>query len=243
MKLISLNIEGDKHLDKIILFLEKEKADVFCFSEIFEEDIKNIRPLINIPYIFAHECYRPSMIKDGGDLKTFGIAIFSKNITWSDTFFVIGDPNLIPKFQRSADLKEKPHELYVPAIIAKIQFSKKEYFITNTHLTVTEQGESTNYSFEQAIKLIDYLKKYKEMIICGDFNSPRGGGVFDYFCKFYKDNIPKKYKTSLDQNLHRVKNLEFMVDVFFSTKNYRIRNVKLIDGVSDHMAIVAEINL
>lgn len=58
MKLISLNIEGDKHLDKIIKFLEKEKADVFCFSEIFEEDIKHIKPLVDMPYVFAHECYR-----------------------------------------------------------------------------------------------------------------------------------------------------------------------------------------
>jgi len=241
MKIISLNIEGDKHLDKIIKFLEKEKADIFCFSEIFEEDIKYITPLINMPYVFAHECYRSSMVKDVEELKTFGIAIFSKNIKWSETFFLIGNKNLIPKFQRSADLKEKPHELYVPAIITKIEFNNKEYFITNTHLTVTEHGESTDYSFKQATKLVSYLKKYPEMIICGDFNSPRGGGVFDYFCKFYKDNIPKKYKTSLDQNLHRVKNLEYMVDVLFSTKNYTIKNVKLIDSVSDHMAVVAEI--
>lgn len=242
MKIISLNIEGDKHLDKIIKFLEKEKADIFCFTEIFEEDIKNITPLINVPYVFAHECYRPSMIKDA-DFKTFGIAIFSKNIIWSETFFVIGNPNLIPKFQRSADLKERPHELYVPAITAKIKFNNQEYSITNTHLTVTERGESTNYSFEQAKKLVNYLEKYPEIIICGDFNSPRGGSVFDYFCKFYKDNIPKKYKTSLDQNLHRVKNLKLMVDVLFSTKSYKIKKVKLIHGISDHMAIVAEISL
>lgn len=182
------------------------------------------------------------MIKDD-DFKTFGIAIFSKNIAWSETFFVIGDPNLIPKFQRSADLKEKPHELYVPAITVKVQFNNQKYFITNTHLTVTEQGESTNYCFQQAIKLANYLEKYPDMIICGDFNSPRGGSVFDYFCKLYKDNIPKKYKTSLDQNLHRVKKLKFMVDVLFSTKSYKIKRVKLINGVSDHMAVVAEISL
>jgi exonuclease III len=243
MKIISLNMEGDKHIDKIIKLLEKEKADIVCFSEIFEEDIKFLTPLIDIPYIFAHECYRQSMVKNNADIKTFGVAIFSKNITWSNIFYVVGNHNLIPKFQKSANLEEKPHELYVPAITVKIQFNNKEYFITNTHLVVTEKGESTDYSFEQATKLVNYLKEYPEMIICGDFNSPRGGGVFDYFCKFYKDNIPNKYKTSLDQNLHRVKKLKFMVDVLFSTKNYTVENVKLVDGVSDHMAVIAQISL
>ena len=34
----------------------------------------------------------------------------------------------------------------------------------------------------------------------------------------------------------------FMVDGLFTTPTYRALNVKLIDGISDHMAIVAEIN-
>jgi len=32
-----------------------------------------------------------------------------------------------------------------------------------------------------------------------------------------------------------------MVDCLFSTPAYKASNVKLVDGVSDHMAIVAEI--
>ena len=65
--------------------------------------------------------------------------------------------------------------------------------------------------------------------------------AFDRIARKYKDNIPKKYKTSLDQNLHRVKGLQYMVDGLFTTPGYKASNVKLVDGVSDHVAIVADI--
>ena len=43
MKLISLNIEGDKHLDdKILPFFDKEKPDVLCLQEVFAKDIQKI---------------------------------------------------------------------------------------------------------------------------------------------------------------------------------------------------------
>jgi exonuclease III len=32
MKLININIEGDKHFDTVIPFLEKEKPDVLCLQ-------------------------------------------------------------------------------------------------------------------------------------------------------------------------------------------------------------------
>jgi len=43
VKLISLNIEGDKHLDdKILPFFDKEKPDVLCLQEVFAKDIQKI---------------------------------------------------------------------------------------------------------------------------------------------------------------------------------------------------------
>jgi hypothetical protein len=48
--------------------------------------------------------------------------------------------------------------------------------------------------------------------------------------------------TSLDQNLHRVKGLQYMVDGCFSSGDVNVTSVKLCDGVSDHMAVVAIVN-
>ena len=36
--------------------------------------------------------------------------------------------------------------------------------------------------------------------------------TFNRLAEKYKDNIPLEYKTSIDQNLHRVKGLQVMVD-------------------------------
>ena len=39
MKLISLNIEGSKHLERIIPFITKESPDVLCLQEVFKADL------------------------------------------------------------------------------------------------------------------------------------------------------------------------------------------------------------
>ena len=138
-------------------------------------------------------------------------------------------------------MRDRSHHIAVPAIIAKIEVNSEYYFITNTHLAVTANGEAANYQIKQAENLLSLLGSFSDMIVCGDLNAPRGGEVFNLFKNVYQDNIPAEYETSLDQSLHRVKGLKFVVDHILSTKNYSFTNVVLVDGVSDHMAVVGEV--
>lgn len=41
MKLISLNIEGHKHIDRQLPFFEIEAPDVLCLQEVFEPDVSD----------------------------------------------------------------------------------------------------------------------------------------------------------------------------------------------------------
>ena len=116
------------------------------------------------------------------------------------------------------------------------------YKFVTTHFTITKNGESTPYQLEVLDLLLAQLEKLGEFVFCGDMNAPRGNETFNRLAEKYKDNIPLEYKTSIDQNLHRVKGLQVMVDGLFTTPTYRTSNVKLVDGISDHMAVVAEIN-
>lgn len=243
MKIISLNIEGDKHLERVLKFLIKQQPDVVCFSEVFENDAYYFASQLNMSYIFAHQCYRPSLINKDLTVKTFGIALLSKNIISSCTHYIIGDERKIPRFQRSFDLNQKPHNIFLPAIIATISHDKLKYNVTTTHLAVTPEGKTTEYQINHEKNLVQYLSKFSDMIICGDFNAPRGGEAFSYFAKIYKDNIPPKYVTSLDQNLHRVKGLQRMVDCLFSTKKYKFDRISLVDDLSDHMAVVGNVEI
>jgi endonuclease/exonuclease/phosphatase family metal-dependent hydrolase len=95
--------------------------------------------------------------------------------------------------------------------------------------------------------LLEFLKKnFKEIVFCGDFNAPRGGEIFSAFADRYKDNIPEKYKTSLDSS-HKGYGKPWwettMVDGIFSTPRYIVKNVIFHKGLSDHQAVTAEIFL
>ena len=60
LKVLSLNIEGDNHLDRVIRIIKIEKPDVACLQEVFKADIHylqgalgmcvNYTPLMSIKY-------------------------------------------------------------------------------------------------------------------------------------------------------------------------------------------------
>src|SRR5690349_7379864 len=47
LKLLSLNMEGHKHLGRVIKLLQAEKPDVVCFQELFEVDVPVIEQVFN----------------------------------------------------------------------------------------------------------------------------------------------------------------------------------------------------
>jgi exonuclease III len=43
IKLITLNIEGDRHLDRVIPFLQKENAHVVCLQEVLQSNVELLK--------------------------------------------------------------------------------------------------------------------------------------------------------------------------------------------------------
>jgi exonuclease III len=241
MKLISLNIENNLHYETVLPFIKKERPDVICFQEVLEEDFEFLKRELDLNGIFC--CF--SYIKSKSYLqlrgKKQGVAIFSKNIVNSGSIFYYGQENNILKPFTEYMSDEKFTKNYA-LIWANIKNNDNIiYKIITTHLPVTKEGESSPFQIEVASNLLSTLSTLGELVLCGDMNAPRGSKTFSMLEKNYKDNIPEEYKTSIDQNLHRVKGIQFMVDGLFTTPTYKASNVKLVDGVSDHMAIVAEI--
>lgn len=83
---------------------------------------------------------------------------------------------------------------------------------------------------------IAIFSKYK-------INAPRGREIFEKFSEKFTDNVPEEVTTTLDQNIHRVKGLQLVVDGFFSSKNILVQDVKVCDGVSDHKTVLGSIEL
>jgi endonuclease/exonuclease/phosphatase family metal-dependent hydrolase len=241
MKLVSINIETNKHYDLILPFLKREKPDVVCLQELLEEDVPLFKQKLDMNvvsqiYHYQRGTKRPEL---AGKKQVLGI--FSKNIISSESYFYEGGREniLLPFNEYLRDEKKQENKALLWADV--LDSSGNTFRFATTHFTLTENGESTPHQLQILDVFLKQLDTIGDFILCGDMNAPRGNETFNRLAKKYKDNIPLEYKTSLDQKLHRVPGLELMVDGLFTTPLYSASNIRLVDGVSDHMAIVANI--
>lgn len=87
------------------------------------------------------------------------------------------------------------------------------------------------------------LGSYPDYVLCGDFNSPRGR---ETFAKFSDElglihHLPLSIATTIDPRFHDAGALELVVDTIFSTPEYQVLDVEVLEGISDHKAIFATV--
>jgi endonuclease/exonuclease/phosphatase family metal-dependent hydrolase len=241
LSFVQLNIERNKHLQRFIPLLQREKPDVVCLQEVIESYIPEIEKGIGMKVVR----FAPMTIWSDNDVNTgikMGVAIFSrleaKDIV-VDYYVVNGKkPGEMTFFERGPHQQETIQKVLLSAVFEK---DGKEYRIGTTHFTWTPDGEASDTQREDVQAFLKALSKYPEIVFSGDLNAPRGKEIFETIAKEYHDNIPKDLVTSIDQELHRVKGIMLMVDSLFSTPGYEVSNVRTTFGVSDHCAIAADI--
>ncbi len=221
----SLNIEKRIHLDKFIPFFKKKNLDIIALQEVCVSDVGKISEKLKMPYVVYQAMELNSHVT--GPKIEQGVAIFSKYPLDKREAYILG--------------LERIQTFYF--LVVEIKILEKSIFFGTTHFPVTKEGQVTKFQLSVCNNLLKVLKKYPEIIFMGDFNAPRGRKVFDKIKSKFTDHIPSIYKTSIDQNLHRVKGLQYMVDGLFTTNNIKINNVTLHDNISDHMAITGELLL
>jgi exonuclease III len=243
IKLISLNIEFNKHYDKVFSFFETNNPDVICLQEILEEDFEFIQKKIGYKGVFKFYGYQSHKTEYYKDVegKRYGVAIFAKEIISNGYEYYWGKEENFSIPPEDFIKNDENMRSYVFLWVIVQELNGNKYTVVTTHFPVTREGESTPHQLEILLPFFEKLDTLGDVIVCGDFNAPRGNETFKRIAQKYKDSIPEEYRTSIDQNLHRVKGIMFMVDGLFLSKNYEARNVRLQDGVSDHMAIVATI--
>jgi mRNA deadenylase 3'-5' endonuclease subunit Ccr4 len=241
LKLISINIEQDRHHDTVIPFLLKENADVVCVQELFERDVPLFEKVLGMKCYFVRFYFQPGK---SGDFEMMGVGLFAKNFSNPGYEYFVGSDGEYVRFEFVGDPYIQRSKGSRAVMWATVEDKEgTSYVIASTHFTWTPEGLSTKYQKEDAEKVITILDtKVKEFVFVGDTNAPRGLETFSMFAKEWKDTIPKEYDSSIDPALHRVKGLRHMVDVLFTTPEYEAHNVKLVEGVSDHKAVVAEIH-
>lgn len=233
LKILSVNIEYDRHIDKVQKLIDDLDPDIICLQEVMKEDVPVFAKQINGEYYFS------TMNFEESSEFIDGIAIISKHkITRTSEDYYYKN-----KVRSRTRLGKHIQGSMMVLLGAEIEKDGEHFNILNTHFLKTsiEGGFPDEFQFTEIKSLINSLSKHKEFILCGDFNAPRGMEIFTTLAEKYKDNIDPKYTSSLDPVLHRRPDLELMVDGLFTTPEYKVTEMYFQDGVSDHFAIVAEV--
>jgi len=238
LSVATLNIEGDKHLNLVIPFLKERKPDIACIQEIHELDMPLFEEALSAKGVFAPGILRQSPARPG---VPEGEAIFSKlPILASAIRQYAGDPRTPVFFDRTTTATKHATQRYMLTTV-QVEHEGKRYTIGTTHFIWTPDGEADDFQRRGLLKFMKALDETGEVLLMGDFNAPRGKEIFTALAQRFKDNVPAEYTTSIHGPLHREGPIPFMVDGIFSTPQYSVSGVSMFCGVSDHCALVAEV--
>lgn len=246
-KLLTLNVEDDKHLERIKPFIAEENPDIVCLQEVFREDVLWLVGT-EFQVEFMPMCLKPR--RDGG-LAYRGIAVCTRSPAWKVVRDYYFQPNttLIPADDMDTESKRKTY--WHGVVGATIDDNGLDMTIFTTHFTWTPNGLSNEFQAQDMKRLLAFMAEMPPHLICGDFNIPRKqNSMYPLLTAHYADNVPSEIETSIYVPLHRIKDdpveseriSHFMVDYIFSTPGaYNVTDVQMRANVSDHYGIVATI--
>lgn len=233
LRLLQLNIERDKHLDRVCSFLDHESFDVICLQETFERDAHMLAERYNLSLHFT-----PRVLRNGA---AEGVAILSPHpLKQKRSIRYAGQETLIEGILQGTMDEKTGSQMYLVAF-ADVTLPTGHLTIGTTHFPWTPDGGASDFQRKTMFTLLELLASESNFILCGDFNAPRGGEIWEMLAAHYCDNIPTTYTSSIDPELHRAAPLELMVDGIFSTPGYKVSNVLRVCGLSDHCGFTGEI--
>lgn len=247
VRLVSINIESDRHLPQVFAFLESQQPDIVCLAEVFEEDLPLFEEKLGMPATFAAQA---SVYQENPHFSArglFGVAQFSRfPVQETQQLYYVGDANNIPEFYKDPDLNDldTTNNATNRVVIARTYSlpDGKSITIANTHFTWSAAGSSTPRQARDAQEMKRLLATLPAHILVGDLNAPRGGETFQIIANGYSDALPQTVVSTLDPILHRAKT-NLVVDAILAHPAYQISNVAVYEGVSDHKALAANIDL
>ncbi|TKW61908.1 MAG: endonuclease/exonuclease/phosphatase family protein [Blastochloris viridis] len=238
LRIASINIERSKHLHRVDAFLQTYKPDVLCLQELMRSDIAFFEDIMGNAMAFAPMLKGPSPDKEGlDDAQGVGIIGWGALTGVTRTYYHGTAAEAVEHHTGYGD-NTTPNVL--------LAASYQGFRIATTHLNVTVHGEATPSQQASAAKLVAAAqaesKAHDGLLLCGDFNAPRGRATFSLISQAFEDGIPSHYTSSLDPDLHRAGPIPFMVDGLFHTPSYLLADAKLHTGISDHCALTCTLS-
>lgn len=241
MKLLSLNIEGIMHLERVFYLLDCERPNILCLQE---SPLSISSELRRRGYVVT--CApRTVKIQDGFSF-TEGNIFATLAHHRPEVHYYFRPQERVAIF----DINRVRETVFQSLIFAEVG----DINIATTHFTWGSDGRvATDDQVEDMKRMLDILDAKPAHILCGDLNIPRNMNSLyeNMLLPRYTDAIPSDYESSLDLSLHRVGgDIEkvkllggFMVDHLLLKDPFVAKSVRLEFGVSDHAAIVADVGM
>lgn len=239
MKFISCNIEGNRHLEaRLLPFFQAEAADVLCLQEVFAVDLPLLEAATGLQSIFVPQAQVTQVNPHLPARGLWGVAILAPEfVSWQAENY-IGTAAVVPEFFANND----PNSMNRVLLSAQVKVAGEVFQIATTHFTWSGEGIVNDEQRRAYARLLPLLEGFKELLFCGDLNTPRGYELWDDLALRYLDNIPASIDTTVDKNLHKSGfDIRLVIDAMFSSPAYAISDVRVVPNTSDHMAVVAQV--
>jgi endonuclease/exonuclease/phosphatase family metal-dependent hydrolase len=239
LKLVSLNVEGNRHVERVFSFLEKTDADVICLQEVFETEFRLLRRVLRMHGMFAPvtRIGEKEYKNVSGTPGIEGVGLLTRlPFRELSQHYYLGAHHPIPEY-KDRDMNTINRVL----VTATVTRDGADYIVGTTHFTWTPDGKANDDQRRDIKSLLKILAGIPEIILVGDFNAPRGREIWGMLASLYKDNIPADVDTTIEANLSRHGDLRLVVDGCFTTPHFKAVRVDLIQNISDHWAVRAEL--
>jgi endonuclease/exonuclease/phosphatase family metal-dependent hydrolase len=231
LKLLTLNIEGDRHLDEVHAALAEHLPDIVCLQEALEENCARLASSGGYAVKFSLSARLP---KSTGEQRNWGVAVLSRVPVRRQIEICYGDdPNI--------RVHRQPNDARRVLVVTELDHQGQPYRIATTHFTWSPDGHINELQRTEFAHLRGVLADYPDYVLCGDFNAPRGREMFGKFVAELGliDHLPAFVTSTIDGRFHRAGALELVVDTIFSTPEYRVAQTRVLEGISDHKGILA----
>ena len=255
IKLIHLNIERNKHLKAVSQLIESQKPDVMCMCEIAEVDANFFSNKFGYKMV-----YSPILNSDRG---TYGSTILSKmqiiessNIRYDDK---TSDALPFVKFDGGISNGNRPKDRfsYHNSVLTATISNERGGMVTisTTHFPVTDHSTPghEDHVFDETndVREVNHTKIFFDrfmsiiknlpypLVFTADLNNPRGEYIYDALAHTLIDLTPSDIKSTLDPEMHHLKNIDLVVDTIMVSPDIQVDTVNVVDGVSDHKALIS----
>lgn len=236
LKLLTLNIEQDRHLDRVAQTIATHLPDIVCLQEVFEKDCAKLAAVGGYQVKYAISTLMPEGKAGNTSPRSWGVAVLTRVQLINQTVAYYSDDPRIRIFNAPND----PRRMVV---MTELQHEGRFYRSGTTHFTWSMAGATTEEQLADFARLKRVLLPYSDYVLCGDFNAPRGGELFARFTDELGliDHLPPNVTTTIDPQFHYAGALELAVDTIFSTPEYSVTDVQVLEGISDHKGILARV--